>query len=326
MRDFAKRPAVEREQVFRETAAKRGQKPGVIEKDFWVCWILGLLYEDDYLGSHIKFKGGTSLSKGYGLIERFSEDIDLLIDSEELIDEPLISGRTPNQQARFNKKLRKAGQKYLEETFEPKLDQMMGGLCDAVIVPDTTNEIRVEYPRAFDEESLLPYILLEIGPMGATTPSEQREIIPYSAEEYPELFEQAVVKVNTIKAERTFWEKITILHSNAHSPIDRKTQDRPSRHYYDVHQMHINGLSAKAIKEIELMRNVMQFKQLIYPQKWASDDDLLPGSFSLVPPEHMMKDLLADYAEMDEMFFYDAPDWEEIMTSVADIEVKINNL
>lgn len=326
MYKFATQPASELEEVFKETAADRGLKPGVIEKDFWVCWLLGLMYGDDHLKKHLKFKGGTSLSKVYHLIERFSEDIDLLIDVDEISDEPLVADRSKGQQKKFSKKLRESGLKYLQDVFLPKLVDMTAGVCSAEIVEDTTNQIKVLYPCAFEEGSLLPYILLEIGPMGAWTPSESKSIISFAAEQYPNLFDISKCEVETIIAERTFWEKITILHGNAHRSKNKPVPTRHSRHYYDIHQMHLCGTSSNAIDDISLMRNVMEFKRQIYPQNWAGDLNLKPGSFKLIPPEHINKTLLNDYDEMEEMFFGKAPSWDEIVISITELESEINNL
>jgi hypothetical protein len=326
MYDFAKRPDVEREELFREVAAERGQKPGIIEKDFWVCWLLGLLYDDAYVQEHIKFKGGTSLSKAYGLIERFSEDIDLLIDASELTDEPLISERGSGQRQRFIEALRQSGLDYLKSSFMPKLIGMMGGICSAQLVPGAYNQIKIDYPRAFTEKSLLPYILLEIGPVGASKPATNRTIASYAAHNYPELFKVAETNVETIIAERTFWEKITILHANAHRDESRPVGERHSRHYYDIHQMHLGGVSHSAVGDKDLMQDVMEHKRNLYKQGWAKDDELKSGSFKLIPPESVMKDLIKDYAEMQEMFFYEAPKWDVIMKSIEVIEQEINNI
>ncbi|MEA3287419.1 MAG: nucleotidyl transferase AbiEii/AbiGii toxin family protein [Candidatus Marinimicrobia bacterium] len=325
MYDFAKRSDGERKEIFSEAAAERVQKPEVIEKDFWVCWLLGLLYGDKYVQKYIKFKGGTSLSKAYGLIERFSEDIDLLIDAEEMTDQPLIAERSSRQRTDFIEELRRAGLDYLKSSFLPKLEGLMNGVCSAEIVPGTYNQIKIDYPRAFTEKSLLPYILLEIGPVGASRPSENMSITPYTAEQYPELFKVAETKVETILAERTFWEKITILHANAHRDEGRPVKERNSRHYYDIHQMYIDDkVREKALQNEDLMQDVMNVKRHLYKQGWAHDENLKPRSFKLIPPKHVMKDLILDYAEMEEMFFYEAPKWEDIMESVTDLEAKIN--
>ncbi len=326
MYDFARRPDSEREELFREVAAERGQKPSVIEKDFWVCWLLGLLYGDAYVQEHIKFKGGTSLSKAYGLIERFSEDIDLLIDASELTDEPLIAQRSSRERNDFIETLRQAGLDYLKGSFIPKLESLMGGICSAELVPNEFNQIKINYPRVFTEKSLLPYILLEIGPVGASKPSENRSITPYAAVQYPNLFKVVETNIETIIAERTFWEKITILHANAHRDDTRRVGKRHSRHYYDIYQMHLGGVSEKAVQNVALMWDVMKHKHHLYKQGWAKDDDLKPGSFKLIPPSSVRKDLVKDFAAMQEMFFYEAPEWDVIMDTIAVIETEINSI
>lgn len=319
--------ADERHELFSETAARRGQSPGIIEKDFWVCWVLGLLFGDSEISQQIKFKGGTSLSKVYHLIERFSEDVDLLLDASLFSDIQLMDeSRSAGQQSKINKRLRQASRDYLTDTFVPRLNVLLDGVCTASIADASFNEIRVDYPRSFDEQSILPYIVLEIGPMGAMTPSGRFTIQPYAAEEFPKQFKTPQVAVECILAERTFWEKITILHTNAHRTAHKPIPARHSRHYYDIYQMMSDKVKDRALTDTPLMQSVTAFKRQVYPQGWASDELAAPGTFKLVPIDAIRKDLEADYKEMEQMFFGSAPSFGDVMSQIAQLEAEVNKI
>ena len=316
-----------RRDLFYETAARRGQRPGIIEKDFWVCWVLGLLFGDKEISPNIKFKGGTSLSKVYQLIERFSEDVDLLLDASLFSDIQLMDeSRSSGQQSKVNKQLRQESKSYLTDKFVPGLNERFDGICLAAMVDNSYNEIKISYPRAFAEKAILPHIILEIGPMGAMTPSDYFLIKPYAAETFPDLFETHEVSVECILAERTFWEKITILHANAHRTGDRPVPERHSRHYYDVSQMMGNEVKDRALADKKLMQAVTAFKRQVYPQGWAGDDLSTPGSFKLIPFETTRKDLEVDYLEMQQMFFGSAPSFGDVMAQIAQLEAEINKI
>ncbi|MGB7293234.1 MAG: nucleotidyl transferase AbiEii/AbiGii toxin family protein, partial [Thermodesulfobacteriota bacterium] len=203
-------------ELFGETASSKGTIPAAIEKDFWICWTLMMLFEHDDLKKLFRFKGGTTLSKCFHVIDRFSEDIDLVLDWSVLTNEDPYEERTNTQQDRFNKRLNKLAAEYIATDLLPILNDIMQPPCVAEVDSSDEQIVNLKYPNVFSHEYLRPGIRLEIGPMGSMVPCSEYTIKAYAAENFPELFENSVVNVVSIVPERTFWEKVTILHDEAH--------------------------------------------------------------------------------------------------------------
>lgn len=157
----------DRRQLFTETSAKTGLPAGVVEKDFWVCWILWKLFTCPDVSRHIIFKGGTSLSKVYGLIERFSEDIDLILDWREITEEDPLEQRSKTKQDTFNKALLEESEKYLAEEFYPRINVLLDPICRSEPVEDDPHALKITFPTLFSSPYLRPEILLETGPLAA---------------------------------------------------------------------------------------------------------------------------------------------------------------
>lgn len=224
MRDMARRPEKDRAELFRATAQAMRVHEAVAEKDFWVCWILDYLFHDSPWRDRIAFKGGTSLSKAYGTIERFSEDIDLILDWRLLgysEHEPWEARSTTKQDA-FGKEANQRTVEFLERDFAPALTRDLSDRVGAVIeVAARGQDVLIQYPRAFSLDAIHPQIRLEIGPLASWFPNEQRSIRPYAAANFPKLFTRPTTPVRTITVARTFWEKATILHQEAHRGPER---------------------------------------------------------------------------------------------------------
>jgi len=286
--DFAQSRASDRADLFRTVAAERGFNPAIVEKDFWVCWTLGRLFASSELASKIMFKGGTSLSKVFGLIERFSEDIDLILDWAELSSEDPFAARSKTKQDAFNKRIVEESRTYISNRLLPEIQSLLGDLCSVSGVGDQRDIIHVKYPASFSDEYLRPEVLLEIGPLAQWTPNDSYEIQPYAADEFPEQFEEPHCRVQAVCAERTFWEKATILHHEAHRSVDKTVPLRVSRHYYDLARMAERDTRSAALGDLDLLQSVVDFKSRFYPQNWARYELARPGTLKLIPPEHVM--------------------------------------
>ena len=237
MRNIAKLNERDRESLFHNTAAKMGLTDAIIEKDFWVCYILDYLFHRCRWKDRIVFKGGTSLSKAYGLIERFSEDIDLILDWRVLgygIDEPWTP-RSNTQQDLFNKEANARASDFIRDAFLPAvaadLTAELGDVISCVVDNKDSQTVRIIYPNSFSDISILREIRLEIGALAAWTPAKISSIMPYAANEYGRLFTQSSTDILTVLPERTFWEKVTILHREAFRSEGRPFPPRYSRHY-----------------------------------------------------------------------------------------------
>ena len=316
----------ERAALIRSAAEKsEGMAPEVVEKDFWVCWTLGRLFGTPETARKLLFKGGTSLSKVFALIERFSEDVDLILDWREVTQDDPAAVRSVTKQDTFNKALLAQAHDYLCSKFLPEVQSLVAGVCDAVI-EENPEIVRVKYPVAFPSQYLKPEIQLEVGPLASWVPNAEYEIRPYVAEALPARFEHPVCRVRAIKAERTFWEKVTILHHEAHRPEGNEQPPGYSRHYYDVSRMAQSLVKESALSDLELLRAVVAFKDKFYHRGWARYDLAAPGTMKLVPSDHVMAAVEQDYEQMRFMIFGHRPTFGDLMDTIRALEVEINAL
>lgn len=328
MRNVARWPEKERMDLFRETGQRMRIRESIIEKDFWVCWVLDYLFQDSQWKDKLIFKGGTSLSKAYRAIQRFSEDVDLVIDWTLLgcTEEEAFQDRSGRKQTEFGNEVSKKTVRFLQLYFTPVLQRELSDrLGIAAATSQDQQVVRIEYPRAFPIEYIRPEIILEIGPKALHEPNELVEIHPYAAEMFPSQFTQANTEVRTVSAERTFWEKATILHQEAHRTAEKKLPIRYSRHYYDMNQLSKTDVLRRALERPELLEDVAKFKMKFFRCAWARYEDAKPGTLKLEPPEHNLKSLQKDYESMKAMLFGTVPSFEEIIGGLASLEKEINN-
>lgn len=313
-------------ELFNETAIRKGTTPAIIEKDFWVTWILSKIFHDPDLSSILMFKGGTSLSKVFNVIERFSEDIDLILDWNTITQNDPLLKRSNTKQGDFNTSLNKEAHKLLTEKLLPIFKKLLAPTCTCELNQNMPLTINVIYPAVFSDAYLHPQVLLEIGPLAAWLPSNQYSITSFAAQSFPQLFEQSTGNVKAIVAERTFWEKATILHHEANRPADSKLPLRYSRHYYDLAMLTLSSIKQTALEQANLLKDVVEFKQKFYPRTWAKYDECLIGKLKLTPPDYRVSGLSADYKQMRTMIFGDYPEFNEILSILHKLEDEVNRL
>jgi len=326
MKKIALMPAKQRAELFSLTASKVGITPAAAEKDFWITWVLMVVFECPELKKELRFKGDTSLSKCYGLIERFSEDIDLILDWNEVSEKNPTQTRSKTQQDKINKSINEQAQSYIAHTILPLLTKAFDNICVATIDKNDPHNINITYPANFKDQYLRPQVLLEIGPLAAMMPSEICKVSSYCAQHFPKVFEQSNIQVSTIKAQRTFYEKLTILHAEAHRPENKKMPIRYARHYYDVYQMIQKGLADQALKQSELLEQVVVFKQKFYPMNWANYNEATLQQIKLMPSEHHIKTLEKDYQSMQEMIFGTYPTFKKLMQCLQEFQNTLNQI
>ena len=330
---IAKQNEKNRSELFQGTVGKIHKfNNAIVEKDFWVCLTLDYLFNRCKFKDRFTFKGGTSLSKAWNVIERFSEDIDLILDWQELgysKDEPR-EDRSNTQQVKFNEEANQKAEKFIRtellETLENDFKSILK--TDPVFKIDEKDKqtILFYYPRQFSSEGIVPAIRLEIGPLAAWTPSENVEIQSYAAEAYPKVFKQAKTVVRTVTAARTFWEKATILHQLANMPEGKPFKSRYSRHYYDIFRLANSTYKDDAFKSKDLLEKVAKFKQKFYPCGYAQYDKARIGSLKLEPPLHLIEALKKDYKDMEEMIYGERPDFSTLVKGIKKLETEINSL
>lgn len=176
------------------------------------------------------------------------------------------------------------------------------------------------------EHYIRPAIRLEMGARSDDWPAADYNIKPYAAEVFPETFIVApTCRVHALDAERTFWEKATLLHAEYHRPRETPTRERLARHYYDLHQLSKTDIATKALKRMDLLERVALHKKVFFRSAWANYETAKPGSFRLVPSGERLSALRSDYSQMQAMIFGDYPEWEAIVEGLEEIEGRINS-
>ena len=331
--------AEQRSRAIEEAAARQGVSPVIIEKDFWVCFALSLLYRSEF-GESLVFKGGTSLSKVFGAIKRFSEDIDLSLAPEFLnLPKP---GLSRNQANKWMLLAEQACVEAVRDRITPELNRQL-----AVIVQDLPAGLRLDtrfefqvapqagapvvffhypttQPSGFDY--LERAVKLEFGSLTEQFPTGRYAVRPWLADVFPGLFTEWTVDVAALEIERTFWEKATILHAEYHRPAEKPTPDRFSRHYADLFAIASHPEGKKAINSPELCAQVVRWKSRFFGSAWANYSSAKPGEFRLVPPSFRFADLKKDYEAMREMYLSEPGSFDGIMDGLSRLESEINRI
>jgi len=338
-------PAAERRDLFLGKAHRLGTPEENIEKDFWVCWILDALFNGlDKGGPRLLFKGGTSLSKAFGLISRFSEDIDITVFRDDLGQSASIaeleahSGK--KRRARLDA-IKRACQEFIQGNLYAMLSKLVAQtMADAHIDaaqgrlmldeedPDRQS-ILFWYPSvaARQEGYIRPAVKIEAGAKSALEPHEAVTIHPFIAGEIPERA-LAVLNVTTGVPERSFWDKVVMLHGLRRwyekRGVLRHQGQRVSRHYYDIHSMMQSGKIESTLSDFDLARDCVRHAKMFFGSPDLDLETAHPGSFALSPNEGMVGDLRRDYERMAGMIIGAAPAFESVMESVRTLEDRLN--
>jgi hypothetical protein len=238
--------------------------------------------------------------------------------------------RSNTKQSAFNKEANGRTEIFLKEKFCPKVKKdlisELGSKVDIYIDESDKQTVVFAYPRLFTNSAILPVIRLEIGVLAAWTPIEIANIEPYAAQHYPKFFDYKSTTVQTVAAERTFWEKATILHHEANRPVDSRMPMRYARHYYDLFRMALTPIKDLAFAQLELLQKVVDFKNKFYPRSWAEYEKAVQGTLKLVPPNYRLSELEADYNATKGMLFGEIPSFKEIIGFLGNLEREFNKL
>ncbi len=344
MDKVARLPASDRAALFGETGAGRGVADTIIEKDFWVCWTLKRLFAlPAGAAATLIFKGGTSLSKAFSAIRRFSEDIDLSFDRAELgytgDRDPENQGLSRKQAARLIESLEGDVERHIADKLLPalrvqiveQLGESTTGGWSLGIDPNDAQTVNFRYPTVLPDTEyqgmayITPRVKLELGARGDPWPTERRVIRPYAAEDYPAFFEDPDSTVTVLSAQRTFWEKATALHAEAHRPAEASAPQYFSRHYYDLAMLLDTKEGKAAAVDFELLAHVAKHKATFFRSGWASYDTARPGTLQLLPDEARIKDLRADYRAMAPMMFDENPRaFDDILLQIRRLQDAVN--
>jgi hypothetical protein len=324
--------------AFEQAAAGMAGQAVILEKDFWVSWLLGLLFAQPELAPFLVFKGGTSLSKVFGVIDRFSEDVDLCLVPE------FVGADTQGFDALNSRVKRDAAVLEMQRLCAQKAQQVVLPLLEDAIIGSlgaAAGGAWLHYELDADANSPIVYfrypttqtrgfdyvrreVKLELGTLTDQQPTGRYQIHPLISRVFPALFGGWQCEVVALELERTFWEKASILHAEFYRPADSPTPDRYARHYFDMVRLLAHADAPKFLADKAQCERVVDWKSRVFARGWARYDLAQPGSFRLVPPEVRQADLARDYATMRPMFMSEPPHFEVLMTVLAQAEEVIN--
>jgi len=329
----------ERVELFSATAQKLGfSNEAIAEKDFWVCWTLGQLFQGiPGIGDHLVFKGGTSLSKVYRAINRFSEDVDITVGRELLgFDSDEHNPEKAANKSQAKKKIEElaaACGRWVAGDFKTQLesrtrDAIGSGAWKYSV--DETDELTLIFqypsvlPTPIGDSYISRVVRIECGAKADLWPVTKATITPYVAEAYSRITD-ASVSVRALAIERTFWEKATILHAEAHRPKEKLFTKNYSRHYADTVALADHEGGKRALQDSGLRARVVAFKEAFYRNSWTNFATAIPGTFKLLPAPDHVGTLERDYERMRrEMYYGPSLEWAEILEKLHILKSEID--
>lgn len=326
MPNFLSLPSNEQAELYRIAGQTLKQRQVILEKDVWVCWALQTLFALRQ-PPRMVFKGGTSLSKVFNLLDHFSEDVDVSLDYRDLGVEgnPYVMGS--NDLKRFGESLKTALKRQVHEVIEPHFQQAIQqqGLEATLSVSKDGEQFEVFYPTAFRSSGYIrPRVLIEIGGRNLTEPNQLHTVAANMAAEISRL-SFPVAQVNVLSPERTFWEKATLIHAEVSRPEARATE-RYARHWYDLDVLRQSHFGAKALANRAQFEQVVAHKKVFFRAASANYDDCLTGGLRLIPSKDLQTVLEGDFAKMiDEgMFANTPPDFRTVLEALEQMQNQIN--
>lgn len=308
-----------------------GRRAEILEKDIWLCQALGVLFSLP-CRKPMAFKGGTSLSKVYQAIERFSEDIDVTVDYRSLIDDaPELATLGSHQRRRLSDTLKAALTQHVTAELVPALRealmQALPGREIAIEVSEDAEKLWLYYPSAVENTDayLRPSVLIEFGGRNATLPQDRLIIVPDVASHIPGLA-FPIAEVVVLSPLRTFWEKATLIHVECHRPDLRQGAERLSRHWYDLARLADHEVGRQAVRDVELLQDVLSIKETFYRSGHSHYDRCVAGGLKLVPEAALLEALRVDYQAMlaAQMFYGETLPFERIIERLEALEREIN--
>lgn len=315
-------------------SARSGRRAHLLEKDVWVVWVLRTLFDSEF-ARHLVFKGGTSLSKAYHAIERFSEDVDLTYDIRALAPD-LVAGSddaipdTRSQQDRWTDVIRQRLPEWIDRTVSPLLSSQLAEQRIDAHVSTKGDVAELGYESLIAGTGYVrPAVLLEFGARSTGEPHETRSIrcdaaAHLSGVDFPEAAPQVM------RAERTLWEKATAMHVFCRGGRFRGSE-RFSRHWYDVAGLDRTGLADAAIADRDLAKRVVRHKAMFFREKTTDGDVIcyeaaVHGSLQLVPTGNAVEQLAQDYGAMveDGLLFAEPPTFDALLESCRGVQDRAN--
>jgi len=322
-----------RRNAFIESATRKALPAVAVEKDWWVTITLQALFSLSY-AEHLSFKGGTSLSKCYNLIERFSEDVDIAINREKLG----FSGALSRTQ--INDRLRRAACKFVRETLQVDVKNQLEtcGLnsnhfsVNVNITPVTTTDpeiIEIIYQSLFDDNDYIkPIVKIEVSGRSMSEPLQIIKLQSIVDEVFAGMqFVNPAFAANVVVPERTFWEKICLLHEEFAKSQDLIRTERMSRHLYDLEKIMDTHVAEKALKEKKLYNSIVEHRRIFIGLKGFDYSTLAPKTINIVPPENIIDLWKADYEIMQNTMIYgESLPFNRLIDKIKQLNERINHI
>lgn len=327
---FLKSSFESQKDILQAIGEKLDKPPEILEKDIWVCLALQKLFTMPNALT-MAFKGGTSLSKAFHVIDRFSEDVDVTIDYRSFINEdPLLPCISNTKRKKLSDELKKALREHIKDTILPYLQTEIQSESDSPVTLNLTSDgegIEIYFQSLFVATSnyIKPFVFLEFGARNITEPNNIHEIIPDLVDEVPTLqFPKASVTV--LAPERTFWEKITMMHVECNRGNFKKNAERLSRHWYDVVMLYLSDIGKSAIQAKDILVSVVEHKTVFFNAPYAKYEQCLTGQFNLLPKGEQLEQLQLDYERMvkSNMFYGNPKSFAEILGTIEELSVVLS--
>jgi predicted nucleotidyltransferase component of viral defense system len=326
-------PESTKRNAFIQIAEETGMSAFAVEKDWWVSRTLEIIFQMD-IAKHLVFKGGTSLSKAWNLINRFSEDIDLAIDMD------FFMTPTKNWSKGERTKLRKTAGEYSTGIFFVELEaeflkRGFENLHFTIVETSETDRdprvLEIQYPNLIEQQTdyMLPRIQIEVSCRSLREPFSIQKFGSLVDEVYFEReFAQSFFQVPTVNPERTFLEKIFLLHEEFKRPEEKMRVDRLSRHLYDVYHLIKAGIADRAINDKELYETIVSHRYLFSKIGGVDYNSHNPATLNPIPPNKVQKDWESDYAKMKEEMIYEKnpPSFEDLISNLSNLKDQLLNV
>jgi len=330
---FLQLPSQEQSQALFQLASPLGRSPFILEKDIWICWVLEQLFSIPD-SSFMAFKGGTSLSKVFNVIHRFSEDVDVTLDYRYLDNSlnPFDENISKTQLKKLSDKLKLCLKIKVHDIVVPylrrKLQEQFDNKMVGIKASEDGEKLYIYYPSVTNDTNdyLTNNILVEFGGRNTTEPNEKHAIIPDIAKSLPDLL-FPTAKVNVLSPIRTFWEKATLMHVACHKEW-KDGYERQSRHWYDLAMLAENSIGQEALLNRTILDDVIKHKSVFYNSPHANYDKCNRGQLKLIPTNtSTLGKLELDFKNMvdSDMFYAEQPSFDKIIKRLKKLEQEINN-
>ncbi|MCD4776146.1 MAG: nucleotidyl transferase AbiEii/AbiGii toxin family protein [Candidatus Aegiribacteria sp.] len=341
MDGYLKLPPERRRLICEQADVRLNLPASSLEKDYWVCWILRELFSIPKWCESITFKGGTSLSKCWGLINRFSEDIDIVIDRNFLGfggEKSPENASSRKQTSKRLKELREASQTKIHNSLAPILKTRIRASLpysdEWDLFPASEKEDRdrqtilFKYPSAMNDTRtyVRRVVKIEMGARSDNEPVEEKEVHPYVFNVFPDIIGPSQFSVKALAPERTFWEKAMLLHEETYRPADKIRRDiRMARHYYDLWCLITKGVAKRAVDREDIFIRTAIHREVYFKRSWMDYSTLTRGKLRVIPPPGQEAEWRQDYKVMSrEMFFGEVPEFDEVLRVVTEFQDKFN--